>query len=205
MSKSVKQFIDLLASYKSYPGLTSLYHGESKESAVRRENLHTYLQQMQTLSPQILLLGEAPGYKGCRLTGVPFSSERILAENDFFKNKGYKFIDAKARLESEISATIVWRALEQFETKPLIWNIFPFHPYKAGNKHSNRGPHRKELERGKEILAELLELFPVRKIIALGRKAESQIMDMGYDAVYVRHPANGGKAAFLKGLAEELS
>ena len=52
----------------------------------RRENLKLYLEKMKKLNPSFLLLGEAPGYKGCRLTGIPFSSEKILATNDFFNN-----------------------------------------------------------------------------------------------------------------------
>jgi len=36
---------------------------------------------MSKINPSILFLGEAPGYKSCRLTGVPFLSERVLDKN----------------------------------------------------------------------------------------------------------------------------
>jgi len=39
---------------------------------------------MTEIKPTKLLLGEAPGYKGCGITGIAFSSERILTENEFF-------------------------------------------------------------------------------------------------------------------------
>jgi len=38
----------------------------------------------------------------------------------------------------------------------------------------------------------------------LGRKPESKIQDFGYDFVYVRHPANGGKNKFVSGIKAEL-
>lgn len=31
-------------------------------------------------SPEYLLIGEAPGYQGCRFSGVPFASEALVLE-----------------------------------------------------------------------------------------------------------------------------
>lgn len=60
------------------------------------------------------------------------------------------------------------------------------------------------IEIGSEYLTELLKIYQIDKIIALGRKPESKIKDFGYDYVYVRHPANGGKNKFVSGIKAEL-
>lgn len=203
-TKNIEQFITSLSKYKGTPELTNLYSGDSKESLIRKENLKEYLEKMNILKPSILFLGEAPGYKGCRLTGIPFSSERVLDSNDFFKNQNFTCINNDNSLESEISATIVWNELANYSEKPLIWNIFPFHPHKTNDIKSNRTPTKDELKLGKEYLKQLLEIFEIKKIIALGRKPESQISDLDLDFVYVRHPANGGKEKFINGLKNEI-
>ena len=56
------------------------YAGVDELSAMRRHNLSLYLRRMAERQPRLLLLGEAPGYRGCRVTGVPFTSESILLD-----------------------------------------------------------------------------------------------------------------------------
>jgi len=201
---NIELFINKLSEVNNSPKLTNIYAGISLESQIRRENLKLYLTKMVKLNPSFLLLGEAPGYKGCRLTGIPFSSEKILSKNNFFINQGYKFINEPKNLENEISATIVWNELDNYSEKPLIWNIFPFHPHKLNDIKTNRTPTKRELFDGKEYLKQLLSIFDIKKIIALGRKPESQISDLDIEFLYVRHPANGGKNKFIKGLKNEM-
>ena len=203
--KNIQQFITNLSKYKNSPKLTNVYHGDSRESLIRRNNLKLYLEKMSIINPSVLFLGEAPGYKGCRLTGIPFSSERVLGNNDFFKNQGFECINDSDNLEGEMSATIVWNELENYPDKPLIWNIFPFHPHKLDDIKTNRTPSKTELALGKEYLKQLLRFFDIKKIIALGRKPESQISDLGLNFAYVRHPANGGKSKFVDGLKTEMT
>ena len=202
--KNIQQFITNLSKYKNSPKLTNLYHGESRDSSIRKKNLKLYLEKMSIINPPILFLGEAPGYKGCRLTGIPFSSERVLGNNDFFKNQGFECINDIDSLEGEISATILWNELKNYPDKPLIWNIFPFHPHKLDDIKTNRTPTEEELVSGKEYLKQLLGMFDIKKIIALGRKPESQISDLNLNFAYVRHPANGGKSKFVDGLKKEM-
>ncbi|PVW15264.1 uracil-DNA glycosylase [Marixanthomonas spongiae] len=182
----------------------NFYFGNSKAAAIRRHNLTLYLTKMLKINPTTLLLGEAPSYKGCSLTGIPFTSERILTETPFYKDQGFKCIDDSKALDSEQSATIVWNELQNYVEKPLNWNIFPFHPHKPGNKKTNRTPNKAELELGANFLNELLAIFTIDKIIALGRKPESQLNHLGYTYAYVRHPAQGGKNEFVAGLKAEL-
>ncbi len=180
------------------------YHGASKEAVIRRMNLRRYLLKMLGLRPEILLVGEAPGYKGCGITGIPFTSERVLATNSFFCGQGFECLNPTDKLASEISATIVWGVMDTCREKPLLWNMYPFHPHRPGNRQSNRTPGREELKSGVEYLQKLLRIFPVKKIIALGRKAESMLLELDLSPVYVRHPANAGKRQFEKGIKSIL-
>ena len=71
-------------------------------------NLRLYLNKMKYIKPKYLLIGEAPGYNGCRWSGIPFVSERILRDNNFFGlENGYK-VRNDNKPQSEASATIVW-------------------------------------------------------------------------------------------------
>ncbi len=200
----IDNFIEKLSKQIVSEETTNLYFGNSIESEIRRENLRLYLNKMFKIKPTKLLLGEAPGYKGCGITGIAFTSEKNLTKNEFYKEQGFKCINKHPKLESELSATIVWNELENYSNKPLIWNIFPFHPHTKTNKRKNRTPNKSELEIGKEYLTELLKIFEIKKIIALGRKPESKIKDFEYEYVYVRHPANRGKKDFVSGIKAEL-
>lgn len=203
--KEIDNFISRLSRVRKTGNTTNLYSGDNRESRIRRNNLCVYLTKMKKINPDFLILGEAPGYKGCRLSGIAFTSERVLSENDFFKKEPIQFINDKNNLESEISATIVWGELSKYDgAPPLIWNIFPFHPHVMNDTKTNRTPIKGELEEGKVFLNDLLKIFEIKKIIALGRKAESQLDKIGVPYCYVRHPSNGGKNKFAAKFLTEL-
>lgn len=175
---------------------------------LRKRNLELYLAEMQARKPRYLLLGEAPGHRGALRTGIPFSCESLLHSHPFFQNRDYVIEPVGEQLQIENSALVVWHVLDKHPLLPIIWNIFPFHPHEPGNPDSNRTPKKSELELGKEILLDLLQVFPVGHIAAVGRKAESMTMRSGSnlppEVQYIRHPARGGGALFASHLAEFL-
>jgi len=181
----------------------NVYMGDNIESQIRRHNLNLYLEYMKTQKPKVLLVGEAPGYNGCGLTGIPFTSEYILANNRFFAHREFQFINEKP--QKEMSATIVWECLEKYEFKPLIWNIFPFHPHQKGNYKSNRTPNRGELDFGREYLFDLVKIFSIQKIAAVGRKAQTELKGSDLSYENVRHPSRGGKAEFNIGIGKIMN
>jgi uracil-DNA glycosylase len=121
----------------------------------------------------LLLVGEAAGYRGARVSGIPFTSERQLTGGG----------------PAEATATIVQRTLADLELEPLCWNVVPTHPGTAG---SNRPPTRAEVA---AALPFLEEMAAGRRILAVGRLAAGVT-----GSPYIRHPAHGGAAEFRAGL-----
>jgi len=135
MINNLKDFVEELATTDITPNVYNQYSYECNENSIRRNNLLIYLKQMHKLKPKVMLVGEAPGYRGCRLTGVPFTSEHLLMNNIgglelFGKENGYKLALQKEKLLKEATATIIWNTLLDHNIMALAWNAFPFHPQK---------------------------------------------------------------------------
>jgi uracil-DNA glycosylase family 4 len=147
------------------------------DSPLRRARLIAYLEARR--EAPILLVGEAPGYRGARVSGIPFTSERQLTGEG----------------PAEATATVVHRVLAELglEEHTLLWNVVPTHP---GTASSNRRPTREEIEASAPFLA---ALAPGRCVISVGRLAQARL---GQPAV--RHPSHGGARAFRDGLVELL-
>ena len=187
------------------------YADVSAENALRRDNLRRYLLHMAQRRPQTLLVMEAPGYRGCRLTGVPVTSRKILLEGvpelDLFgATQGYQNPQDVGfeRVYGEQSATIVWGTLAQLGTVPLIWNTYPFHPHKAGQPLTNRKPRKPELHIGAACLRQMLALFAPQQVIAIGNVAHETLTTLDIATTKVRHPAQGGKNDFVAGITALL-
>jgi uracil-DNA glycosylase len=172
----MEEFIDLLAG--ATIGETFNFYRDGPGAVTRRSRLLAYLHSRKEAS--LLLVGEAAGYRGARVSGIPFTSERQLT--------GAGPVEA--------TATIVHRVLADLgiEEEVLLWNVVPTHP---GTETSNRRPTRAEVEAGLPFLRELARN---RRVIAVGRLAHFVLGDP-----YVRHPSHGGASAFGAGLRASLS
>jgi uracil-DNA glycosylase len=138
-----------------------------------RERLRAYLAS-RTEAP-LLLVGEAAGYRGARVSGLAFTSERQLT----------------GRGPAEASATIVQRVLAELgiADRVLLWNVVPTHP---GTATSNRRPTAAEVRAARPFVDELAR---GRTVVPVGRLAHAVL-----GGAYVRHPSHGGAAAFRAGL-----
>lgn len=208
----IDDLINALSQAQLQPDAFNEYAPGNPDNAIRRANLGRYLRAMQSRKPSALLLMEAPGYRGCRLTGVPVASRRILLEGGaaldlFGREAGFRDVGdcGFERVYGEQSATIVWGALAELRALPLIWNAFPFHPHRAGNPLSNRKPRRAELALGADFIQRLLALWTFEQIIAVGNVAHQMLGKAGIACHKLRHPANGGKHEFVAGLRALLA
>jgi uracil-DNA glycosylase len=156
---------------------------------------------------KFILIGEAPGYQGAKISGVPFTSERLLGEGAIPRiTLKDPRLSSRARPWSEPSATIVWNTLQELgiAEQTILWNAYPWHPYMRGTLHSNRTPTPAEREIGRPILLALLKSFPSAILFAVGRQAEHTLTDMGITAEPLRHPSMGGAPAFRSGLRRAI-
>lgn len=207
MKTFIDSFIQALAAEQAGDNVYNQYAPGDPDNAIRRANFRRYLLEMQQRKVQHLLVMEAPGYRGCRLTGVPVTSRKILLEGLpelklFGKEQGYQATDDAGfeNVYGEQSATIVWKTLAKLRVTPLIWNSFPFHPHQPDQARSNRRPRKSELRTGAAYLKRIIEHFQPKKIIAVGNVAHETLIDMEINAQKIRHPAQGGKNDFVAGL-----
>ena len=78
LAVNISDFVQKLGETAVSPNLFNPYSGHSPASQARKQNLTLYLQTMMARQPSVLLVGEAPGHRGCRRTGIPFVSEQVL-------------------------------------------------------------------------------------------------------------------------------
>lgn len=202
MQAKIDNFVNGLATTTVAGPVFNQYAPPGEANRLRRHNLRLYLNRMTAAQPNLLLVGEAVGYRGGRLTGVPFASETILLdEGGFFgPARGYRPSGEAGFPRTEATATILWQAVAAMQSPPLLWNAFPFHPFIAGRPLSNRAPTPGERRLGRPFLAELLALFPIQNVVAVGKTAATSLAQMGISCHAVRHPSHGGKKAFVAGI-----
>ncbi len=197
---SIDAFIETLARTPAPQHTVNPWDYTHAENALRRNNLKKYFVSKLKNTDGVLLVGEAPGYRGTRRTGVPFSSEKIVLTHSFFTADTGFAIEHTETPIAEASASVVWKTMDELNFYPLIWASFPFHPHHPGNDLTNRPPTRDELLLGQKFLLTLIELFAIKKVVAIGRAAEKTLAELGIPATHIRHPSHGGATQFREGL-----
>jgi uracil-DNA glycosylase len=159
-------------------GETFNFYRDGERAPLLRRRLVAYLRARS--DAPLLVVGEAAGYRGARLSGLPFTSERQLT----------------GRGPGEATATIVQRVLAELRLtdRVLLWNVVPTHP---GTKTTNRRPLRAEIDAGRPFLE---ALACGRAVVAVGRLAHGVL-----GGEYVRHPSHGGARAFRAGVSTAVS
>ncbi|WP_439691152.1 hypothetical protein ACRQ4B_09285 [Curtobacterium sp. SP.BCo] len=193
----------------------ALYDVSSAAGRLRRENLARYLDRVGS-GTDMLLVAEAPGWRGMTNTGVPFTSMRELGPE--------YLVPPEPTAPWEASSRVVHAALADWRGPlPLAWAVFPHHPFAAPDRLTNRTPRPAEVRDGAPVALALLEALGGAagggaddgvgvgsgggsdvgsgvRVVAVGRKAQGALALAGVDAVAVRHPAQGGAAQFTEQL-----
>jgi uracil-DNA glycosylase len=171
----MRGFIERLACARI--GATYNFYRAGTRASLLCARLERYLDERR--EAPILLVAEAPGYRGTRVSGIPLTSERQLTGAG----------------PAEATATVVHRVLAELGLVDdvLLWNVVPTHP---GDARSNRTPTRAEVEKG-AVFARALARG--RTVVPVGRLAQEAL-----GGPYVRHPSHGGGQAFRQGLRAAL-
>jgi hypothetical protein len=206
-------FDSLLSSLIAYrsPGVFNQYaevnldYDRPDGAARRQANLRRYFEAFQNAA--YVLISEAPGFAGCRFSGVSFTDERFLVGPTPLawvrEAGGFARSSRDDRpLSREMSATIVWSALGD-RRDIVFWPAFPWHPMGARGPLSNRAPRRDELLVGRNVLDHVLRhCFPGREVQAVGRYAQAALSALDVPSpTYIRHPSQGGASEFRRAIA----
>jgi len=162
---------------------------------IRRKNLRRYVDCFDR-APKYLLVGEAPGWRGCRFSGVPFTSEAqlVCGTHPF---SGHQSSNA-AQPFDENSANYMWAVLAKLHPDVFLWNAVPLHPHQMGMFHKNRKPTAKERKQFEPLTDGLIAILKPQAVIAVGRVAERALQK--HKPKYLRHPSFGGASEFRNGM-----
>ena len=189
------------------PGFRNPY-----ESSHATHNLFQFLSLHDPSTEALLLVGEAPGYRGAAVSGVALTSLSVLLASDddpwdaFGHHRYREPHRGGAPHLREATATMVWRVLKvqlASEPLPLTWNAVPFHPV-GSTTDSNRSVRAHEIEIGTQWIERFLDMFPCSKPLAVGRTASAALGSAGIEHTRIRHPARGGFRDFEAGIKSQV-
>lgn len=199
------------------------YDASRRGSSVRRQQLQAYLEE-RLHKAKLIMIAEAVGYQGGRFTGIAMTCERMLLghhssvtpdrvftgvipKRTSCADGGY--ITKRTQREfgfNEPTDSVVWNAILEANIDPyevVLWNIFPFHPFKGDDGLTNRTPTQDELDQGWIYTKQLLSLFPDAHILGIGQKSSLTLQSYGIDVqATLRHPANGGAGLYKQQFRE---
>lgn len=193
----IPAFLQKLAAHSSASNLANPYH-----QASALQNLEAYLSELCASGYSgHLFIGEAPGYRGCAITGIPFSSEQILRHGTHPFLSRLRPALRITGATTENTATIVWNNAPGLTQVPAFWNAFPFHPHTAGNPNSNRKPTASEIGTGLIFLHDLINILTPCQLVAVGNVADNLLAKNlpTHSRTKLRHPSFGGAMSFSTG------
>lgn len=202
-----ERFFTLLDAVPCPPDAEFLYDTATEAGRLRRANLTRYLQVMVDLGTDLIMVGEAPGWRGMSVTGIPFMSVRELDERPGLLTRaagGDGFaVPARPVARWEASSAVVSKVLRTWRgALPIAWPVYPHHPFRGLDPATNRTPRSTEVKAGLPVVTELITVLGITDVVAFGRKAEGALARVGVRATAVRHPAQGGAAIFEQLMSE---
>ena len=166
----------------------------------RRKNLEAMICGAIESKVDTIWVARDLGYRGGRRTGIALTDEPHLEE----MSRLYSGIHLeKATIGPQVSertASVIWNVISRISQPVFLWNVFPFHPHEADKPFSNRSHTKSERKLALPFLHTLIALLGARRLIAVGKDAESALRNIGLPVSVVRHPSYGGQTEFLCGI-----
>lgn len=175
-------------------------HDRPHAAATRRKNLRTYLACAEALGIDTIWMGRDLGYRGGRRTGLALTDEYHLPDMAAV----YPGCDAaqvtKGPAIAERTAAEIWAVLPLLDLPPLLWNVFPFHPYEPDQHFTNRKFSASELAKVDDLNACLIGWLGIKRIVGIGQDAAHYASRFDVEVVTIRHPSYGGTTDFREGM-----
>ncbi len=203
MNHDINMFLDDISSlrldnvFNPYCEICPLYDDENS-AYDRKKLLKELLINAKESDIEAIWIGRDLGYRGGRRTGLAFTDDLTLKYHLCRWNLDYQMLIRNNPIKEQ-TATIVWEMLNQINKNIFLWNLFPFHPYYAGNILSNRCHNAIERDIGIKILKSLINIIKPKYLVSVGNDAYDAIKNTGFDieCFKVRHPSYGGKKDFI--------
>lgn len=146
-------------------------------------------------------MGRDLGYRGGRRTGVALTDEAHLSELGTLYGFAQPQRSTVGPVVAERTATEIWSVLRQISAPPMLWNVFPFHPYVDGDELTNRKFTAHEFAVASELNIQLIRILRIERIVAIGQDAAIYASKLGVEVDQVRHPSYGGTSDFREGMS----
>lgn len=201
-----------LQKYESTKNLDNIY-----TEPLKAKNLDIYLSSILCLQPNAILIGDTPVFHGSRKTGIPFTDEykigneniQLLQKSDI---EGHKIINQfpEKTLDRERVAGIVWNELMEEMNNIVLWNIFPFYPHEEDNYSQKRKVTSIEGEIGFHFLELILKEIPSIQILLVAGETAAQViakheeLKKTYAIYYVNSPSLSAKNEFISRIKNAL-
>lgn len=175
-------------------------HDQKDAAAVRRKNLRSYLAAVESLGVDTIWMGRDLGYRGGRRTGLALTDEAHLPVVAQLYPGSTPGRGTKGPAVAERTAAEIWSVLRDLVNVPMLWNVFPLHPYEPGVPLSNRRFTARELAEVDALNAELLSWLRIKHVVAIGQDAGQYAARHCVRVTTIRHPSYGGTREFREGM-----
>ena len=176
-------------------------HDLADAPALRRRNLRSYLGAIESMAADTIWMGRDLGYRGGRRTGLALTDEKNLPALAVSYPGARPEKATRGPVVAERTAAEIWAMLERLRRRPLLWNVFPFHPHESEAPFTNRKFTTRELGQALELNRALVSWLKIKRIVCIGQDAAAYASSLGVEVDCIRHPSYGGVKDFRAGVA----